>query len=172
MTRDLLSGGRDTFDRHARASIFLRALSFVNRRSGVQSSLARGGHGGGMHIGSSVSRPFTSPVGWGRIANRPINATGNTLAPIAHDPSGSTFTGSAMNRTSVSIRKTCFRDCLGSSQSVLHSGQRRTMPHQFAPWPPSCRTMSAYAKYLSAGSSGASSSGNVILDESTGVAPI
>jgi hypothetical protein len=54
---------------------------------------------GGMHIGSSVSRPFSSPVGSGRIANRPRNATGNTFAPIAHDPSGSTFTGSAMNRT-------------------------------------------------------------------------
>ena len=62
-------------------------------------ALARGGHGGGMHIGSSVSRPFSSPVGSGRIANRPRNATGNTLAPIAHDPSGSTLTGSAVNRT-------------------------------------------------------------------------
>jgi hypothetical protein len=62
-------------------------------------ALARGGHGGGMHIGSSVSRPFSSPVGSGRIANRPRNATGNTLAPIARDPSGSTFTGTAMNRT-------------------------------------------------------------------------
>jgi hypothetical protein len=54
---------------------------------------------GGMHIGSSVSRPFSSPVGSGRIANRPRNATGNTFAPIARDPSGSTLTGSAMNRT-------------------------------------------------------------------------
>ena len=62
-------------------------------------ALARGGHGGGIHIGSSVSRPFSSPVGSGRIANRPRNATGNTLAPIARDPSGSTFTGTAMNRT-------------------------------------------------------------------------
>jgi len=62
-------------------------------------ALARGGHGGAMHIGSSVSRPFSSPVGSGRIANRPRNATGNTLAPIARDPSGSTFTGTAMNRT-------------------------------------------------------------------------
>lgn len=61
-------------------------------------ALARG-HGGGMHIGSSVSRPFSSPVGSGRIANRPRNATGNTLTPIARDPSGSTFTGTAMNRT-------------------------------------------------------------------------
>ena len=62
-------------------------------------ALARGGHGGGMHVGSSVSRPFASTVGTGRIANRPRNITGNTLAPIAHDPSGSTISGSAMNRT-------------------------------------------------------------------------
>jgi hypothetical protein len=62
-------------------------------------ALARGGHGGGMHIGSSVSRPFASSVGTGRIANRPRNITGNTFAPIAHDPSGSTLTGSAMSRT-------------------------------------------------------------------------
>ena len=54
---------------------------------------------GGMQIGSHVTRPFTSPVGTGRIANRPRNVTGNTLAPIAHDPSGSTINGSAMNRT-------------------------------------------------------------------------
>jgi hypothetical protein len=61
-------------------------------------ALARG-VGGGMHIGSSVSRPFSSPAGSGRVANRPRNATGNTLAPIARDPSGSAFSGSAMNRT-------------------------------------------------------------------------
>jgi hypothetical protein len=54
---------------------------------------------GGMHIGSHVTRPFASTVGTGRIANKPRNVTGNTLAPIAHDPSGSTLTGSAMNRT-------------------------------------------------------------------------
>jgi hypothetical protein len=54
---------------------------------------------GGMHIGSHVTRPFVSSVGTGRIANRPRNVTGNTLAPIAHDPSGSTISGSAMNRT-------------------------------------------------------------------------
>jgi hypothetical protein len=53
---------------------------------------------GGMHVGSSVSRPFASAVGTGRIANRPRNATGNTLAPIARDPSGSTINGPAMNR--------------------------------------------------------------------------
>ena len=63
-------------------------------------ALARGGmHGGGMHIGSHVTRAIANPVGTGRVANRPRNATGNTLAPIAHDPSGSTLTGSAMNRT-------------------------------------------------------------------------
>ena len=54
---------------------------------------------GGMHIGSHVTRPSVSSVGTGRIANRPRNVTGNTLAPIAHDPSGSTISGSAMNRT-------------------------------------------------------------------------
>ena len=54
---------------------------------------------GGMHIGSHVTRPFTSPVGTGRIANRPRNITGNALAPIARDPSGSTINGSAMSRT-------------------------------------------------------------------------
>jgi hypothetical protein len=54
---------------------------------------------GGMHIGSHVTRSFASSVGTGRVANRPRNVTGNTLAPIAHDPSGSTLTGSAMNRT-------------------------------------------------------------------------
>jgi hypothetical protein len=55
---------------------------------------------GGMHIGSHVTRPFGNVnVGAGRIANRPVNISGNTLGPIAHDPSGSTITGSAMNRT-------------------------------------------------------------------------
>ena len=63
-------------------------------------ALARGGmHGGGMHIGSHVTRLFANPVGTGRVANRPRNATGNTLAPIAYDPSGSTLPGSAINRT-------------------------------------------------------------------------
>jgi hypothetical protein len=28
-----------------------------------------------------------------------MNISGNTLGPIAHDPSGSTITGSAMSRT-------------------------------------------------------------------------
>ena len=62
-------------------------------------ALARGGHGGGMSIGSHVGRPFANPVGTGRLANRPRNNTGNTLAPIAHDPSGSTINGAATNRT-------------------------------------------------------------------------
>ena len=65
----------------------------------VPSSFALARGGGGMHIGSDVTRAFANPVGTGRVANRPRNATGNTLAPIAHDPSGSTLTGSAMNRT-------------------------------------------------------------------------
>jgi hypothetical protein len=54
---------------------------------------------GGMHIGTHTAHLFSNPVGAGRIANRPRNVTGNTLSPIAHDPSGSTLTGSAMNRT-------------------------------------------------------------------------
>jgi len=56
---------------------------------------------GGMHIGSHVTRPFgRATVGAaGRIATRPRNVSGNALAPIAHDPSGSTVTGSATNRT-------------------------------------------------------------------------
>jgi hypothetical protein len=54
---------------------------------------------GGMHIGSHVTRPFPSHGGIGRIAREPRNISGNTFSPIAHDPSGSTLTGSAMNRT-------------------------------------------------------------------------
>jgi hypothetical protein len=54
---------------------------------------------GGMSIGSHVTRPFASTGGAAsRIAIRPRNISGNTLAPIAHDPSGSTLTGSAINR--------------------------------------------------------------------------
>ena len=54
-------------------------------------ALARGGHGG-SHVSSFGG-------GTGRIANRPRNVSGNSFAPIAHDPSGSTVSGSAMNRT-------------------------------------------------------------------------
>ena len=63
-------------------------------------ALARGGQGGGMSIGSHVDRPYTGvTVGSShRIATRPRNFSGNTLGTIMHDPSGSTLTGSAMNR--------------------------------------------------------------------------
>jgi len=55
---------------------------------------------GGMSIGSHVTRPFGGTIvgAAGRIATKPRNVTRNTLAPIAHDPSGSTITPSAMNR--------------------------------------------------------------------------
>ncbi len=53
----------------------------------------------GISIGSHVTRLFGgTAVGAGRIATKPRNVSGNTLAPIAHDPSGSTLTPSAMNR--------------------------------------------------------------------------
>ncbi len=54
---------------------------------------------GGMHIGTEATHLFTSPVGTGRIAREPRNVSGNAFAPIANDPSGSTLTGSAMNRS-------------------------------------------------------------------------
>ena len=49
---------------------------------------------------SSVGQPYrgTTGGGVGRIPTRPPNVSGNTLAPIAHDPSGSTLTPSAMTR--------------------------------------------------------------------------
>jgi hypothetical protein len=61
----------------------------------------------GMNFGNpSLARPFSGvSVGRGvtvgsasRIATRPRNLSGNTLAPIMHDPSGSTLTPSAMSR--------------------------------------------------------------------------
>ncbi len=54
----------------------------------------------GISIGSHVTRLFggTAVGAAGRIATKPRNVSGNTLAPIAHDPSGSTLTPSAMNR--------------------------------------------------------------------------
>ena len=51
---------------------------------------------GGMHGGSLMTRPVGTV---GRIAIKPRNISGNTLGPIAHDPSGSTINGAAMNRT-------------------------------------------------------------------------
>jgi hypothetical protein len=61
---------------------------------------------GGMSIGSHTVHPYSSvhpysgvTVGSSRpIASRPRNFSGNTLGPIAHDPSGSTLSGSAMIR--------------------------------------------------------------------------
>jgi hypothetical protein len=53
---------------------------------------------GGMSMGSHVTRPFSTVGAAGRIATRPRNISGNTFLPIAHDPSGSTLTGAAMNR--------------------------------------------------------------------------
>jgi hypothetical protein len=55
---------------------------------------------GGMSFGSHGARTFTgTTVGAaGRIATKPMNASGNTLGIIAHNPSGSTLTPSAMNR--------------------------------------------------------------------------
>ena len=62
---------------------------------------------GAMNFGNpSLARPFSgATVGRGvtagatsRIATRPPNLSGNTLAPIMHDPSGSTLTPAAMNR--------------------------------------------------------------------------
>jgi len=60
----------------------------------------------GMNFGNSVTRSFGNPnVGRGvtvggtsRIATRPPNFSGNSLAPIMHDPSGSTLTPAAMAR--------------------------------------------------------------------------
>ena len=52
---------------------------------------------GGMHIGSHVTRPFGHTT-VGSVGIRPRNVSGNTLLPIAHDPSGSTLTGSATIR--------------------------------------------------------------------------
>jgi hypothetical protein len=55
---------------------------------------------GAMNLGDSASRPFRSvPAGApGPIATKPRNLSGNTLAPIMQDPSGSTLTPSAMSR--------------------------------------------------------------------------
>jgi hypothetical protein len=54
----------------------------------------------GISVGSHVTRLFggTAVGAAGRVATKPRNVSGNTLAPIAHDPSGSTLTPSAMNR--------------------------------------------------------------------------
>jgi hypothetical protein len=52
---------------------------------------------GPMNLGEPVVRGVT--IGAARpMAFRPRNVSGNTLAPIMRDPSGSTLTPSAMNR--------------------------------------------------------------------------
>jgi hypothetical protein len=53
---------------------------------------------GGMSFGSHGAHAFNTVGAAGRIATRPRNISGNTLGIIAHDPSGSTLTGSAMIR--------------------------------------------------------------------------
>jgi hypothetical protein len=54
---------------------------------------------GSLNNSAPVARPVVRGVTVTRpIATRPRNLSGNTLAPIAHDPSGSTLTPSAMNR--------------------------------------------------------------------------
>jgi hypothetical protein len=51
-----------------------------------------------INLGSQVTRPFTNAPVTRPMATKPRNLSGNALAPIAHDPSGSTLTPSAMSR--------------------------------------------------------------------------
>jgi hypothetical protein len=55
---------------------------------------------GAMNLGNTTARPFRGvTVGTERpVATRPRNFSGNTLAPIMHDPSGSTLAPSAISR--------------------------------------------------------------------------
>jgi hypothetical protein len=53
---------------------------------------------GPMNLGSQVTRPFRSVPVTRPMATKPRNLSGNTLAPIMHDPSGSTLTPSALSR--------------------------------------------------------------------------
>jgi hypothetical protein len=55
---------------------------------------------GPMNFGSQAARHFTGVTAGtaARIATRPPNFSGNTLAPITHDPSGSTLAPSALSR--------------------------------------------------------------------------
>jgi hypothetical protein len=53
---------------------------------------------GGMSFGSHGARAFGTVGAAGRIATKPRNISGNALGIIAHDPSGSTLTGSAVIR--------------------------------------------------------------------------
>ena len=60
-------------------------VAFAQGPMNPQSQAAR--HYNGVTVGTA-----------GSIATRPPNFSGNTLAPIMHDPSGSTLTPSAMSR--------------------------------------------------------------------------
>ena len=55
---------------------------------------------GAMNLGDSVVRPSRGVTvnAPGPIVTMPRNLSGNTLAPIMHDPSGSTLNPSAMSR--------------------------------------------------------------------------
>jgi hypothetical protein len=56
---------------------------------------------GPMNLAEPAARPVARGVTIGTaspIATKPPNTSGNTLAPIMHDPSSSTLTPSAMNR--------------------------------------------------------------------------
>jgi hypothetical protein len=55
---------------------------------------------GGISVGSHAARPFSgfTAGSTGRIATMPRNFSGNTLAPVMHDPSGSTLAPAAINR--------------------------------------------------------------------------
>jgi hypothetical protein len=54
---------------------------------------------GSLNYSTPAARPVIRGVTLTRpVAIRPRNISGNTLAPIMHDPSGSTLTPSAMSR--------------------------------------------------------------------------
>jgi hypothetical protein len=55
---------------------------------------------GGISVGSQAARPYSGfrASSAGRIATMPRNFSGNTLAPVMHDPSGSTLAPAAINR--------------------------------------------------------------------------
>jgi hypothetical protein len=56
---------------------------------------------GPINLAEPAARPVVRGVTIGTaglIATKPLNISGNTLAPIMHDPSGSTLTPSAVNR--------------------------------------------------------------------------
>ena len=55
---------------------------------------------GGISVGSQAARPYSGFTAGsaGRIATMPRNFSGNTLAPVMHDPSGSTLAPAATNR--------------------------------------------------------------------------